>query len=71
MNASRTCGSRRTLEALLMRLGDAGVLCRRLWISRAELDGYLSGARAIPLCVSLHALDLIMDDAGRPSAGLA
>jgi hypothetical protein len=59
MNDARTYGTRRTLELLVTKLGDAGAVCRRLWISREDLDGYLSGARSVPLSVSLHALDLL------------
>ena len=54
-----TTNERRALELLLRKIGNAGTLCRQLWISHGELEDYLSGARAIPPCVSLHALELL------------
>jgi hypothetical protein len=59
MNPPNPCGTRRALELLVAQLGGTEVLCRRLWISQRDLDGYLSGSQAVPLCVSMHALDIL------------
>ena len=53
------------LRLLLQKLGDATAVCRRLWISREELEGYLSGSRPVPACVSLHVLDILV---GKPTS---
>jgi hypothetical protein len=41
--------------------GNKEELCRRLWISLAELNDYLSGKQQVPFVVFIGALDIVLD----------
>jgi hypothetical protein len=49
----------RTLQRALETLGTRDELCKALWVSTAELDGYLAGDKPLPWEMYVMALDIV------------